>query len=213
MNRKTEYIAEDNITVSFEVTPEKPFNQCFQCPSFRDGCSGPNIIEMEYLRACEFLQLTRIFRHLSYQQVADGSKVSLATAKRLLTGKLSDPSYYTMREVSHFLVGDPNGKSPCSIPDMTGSAHDAHQLDDAVRDLERALNDNQRYRNALDNIHESHRAEMQTVRAEAQAKIDYLRQQVAYLQQDNANLWAENIRKSRLVDMFIEKQNSLSGNQ
>ena len=210
MNRKTVYVAEDNITVSFEVTPEKPFNKCFQCPSFRNGCSGPNIIEMEYLRACEFLQLTRIFLHWSYQYVADGSKVSLATVKRLLTGKLTDPSYYTMRAVSHFLVGDPNGKSPCSIPDVHVQAQHDYQLDAAMRELERAPNDNKDYRSLLDKIHETHQAEMQTVRSEAQAKIDYLRQQVAYLQQENLNLWTENNRKSRLVDMFIEKQNSIS---
>ena len=208
MNRKTVYLAEENLTISFEVTPDKPFNKCFQCPSFRNGCSGPNLMEMEFLRACEFLQLARIFLNLSYLQVADGSDVSLATIKRLLTGKLNDPSYYTMRAVSHFLVGDPNGKAPCSIPDMAHDREHDQRLDDAMRELERALADNKDYREALDRIHDSYKLEMQIIRDEAQAKIDYLRSQNEYLQRDNENLWEENKRKSRLVDALLEKQNN-----
>lgn len=206
MNRNTVYIAEENLTVSFEVTPDKPFNKCFLCPSFRNGCSGPNLMEMEFPRACEFLQLVRIFLKLSYQQTADGSGVSLSTTKRLLTGKLEDPSYYTMRAVCHFLVGDPNGKSPCSIPDMAPDREHDQRLDDAMLELERALADNKDYREALDRIHDSYKLEMQIIRDEAQKKIDYLRSQNEYLQRDNENLWAENNRKAALVDEFWRKQ-------
>ena len=181
MNRKTVYIAEDNLTVSFEVTPDKPFNKCFKCPSFRNGCSGPNILEMQFERACEFLQLARIFLGWSYQYVADGTKLSLATVKRLLTGKLTDPSYYTMQTIAHFLVGDPNGKFPCAIPDIAP------------------------------NQDHSYYAEMQTIRDEAQRKIDYLVQQLDYYRRENENLWAENNRKARLVDMLLERQNVVPG--
>lgn len=198
-------IPEEDITVSFEITDDKPFNQCFECRSFRNGCSGPNLFAMGVSRACEFLQLARVFLGYSYQNVADATELSLTTVKRILTGKVSDPSYYTLKVLSDFLLGDPNGKYPCAIPNIiTGSDNDA-KLNDALRELERALNDNKDYREALDNIHASYNAEMQTIRIEAQEKIDYLKKQVERLREQNDNLWAENNRKAKIVDTYLEK--------
>lgn len=200
------YVPEDNVTVSFEVTEEKPFNKCFKCRSFRNGCSGPNLFAMGIGRACEFLQLARIFWGYSYQYVADKTDLSLATVKRILTGKITDPNYFSMKALSDLLVSDPNGKAPCSAPDIVSDDDNANKLNDALRELERALNDNQDYRAALDNIHDSYKAEMQTIRAEAKEKIDYLRVQVDRLREQNDNLWAENNRKAKLVDMFWESR-------
>lgn len=204
-------VPEENTTISFEVTEDKPFNQCFQCPSFRNGCSGPNIAVMAPPRACEFLQMTRAFLGYTYQQVADGTQLSLATVKRNLRGEIYDPSFYTLSVLAQFLCGDPNGKYPCALPNIIPNAEHTTMLNDAIRDLERALADNQDYRKALDGIHDSYRAEMQMIREEAQAKITYLRSQIDRLQRDNDNLWAENNRKSKVVDMFLEKQNIILG--
>jgi len=57
-----------------------------------------------------------------------------------------------------------------------------------MRDLERALNDNKDYRDALDSIHTSYNAEMQIIRDEAKSKIDHLLQQVEHLKTENTNL-------------------------
>jgi transcriptional regulator with XRE-family HTH domain len=207
MNKRTIYLPEENMTVSFEVTPEKPFNKCFQCPSFRNGCSGPNILEMPFERACEFLQLARLFLNYSYQFVADKTALSLATIKRLLTGKLTDPSYYTMQRVAHFLVGDQNGKAPCSIPDVSVDPENERRLNEAMRDLERALAENKDRQELLNKIQDLHLAETQQIRTEAQAKIDFLRDQLERVQRENDHLWAENNRKSRLVDRLLDQQN------
>jgi hypothetical protein len=77
-------------------------------------------------------------------------------------------------------------------------------------DLERALSDNEDIRKAMDNVQISHAAEMQAIRDEDQKKIDYLREQNLRLQRDNDNLWAENIRKSKIIDSLIEKSNILA---
>ena len=50
---------------------------------------------------------------------------------------------------------------------------------------------------------------MQAIRDDDQKKIDYLQEQNLRLQRDNDNLWAENIRKSKLIDLLIEKSNIL----
>lgn len=50
---------------------------------------------------------------------------------------------------------------------------------------------------------------MRIFREEAERKVEFLLQQVEHLRQENAHLWAENNRKSRVVDMFLDKQNVL----
>jgi len=206
------FVPEENISVSFKVTEEKPFNKCFQCHSFRNGCSGPNLSIMGVERACEFLQMARIFLKLSYQDVADGSGISLATVKRILTGKISDPSFYTMSAISIFLLGDPHGKYPCAIPNLVSNHENDTKLSDALRELERALDDNKDYRAALDNIHVSYKAEMEAFRAEYQKDIDHLHKQIerAWADIDRARAeadgWkAENDRKGKFVDKYIDK--------
>lgn len=198
------FIPEDNISVSFQVTDDKPFNKCFQCHSFRNGCSGPNLSVMGVERACEFLQLARIFLKYTYQQVADGTGISLATVKRHLTGKIGDPSFYTMSEISVFLLGDPNGKYPCAIPVVSNSENET-KLNDALRDLERALNDNKDYRTALDNIHVSYKAEMQMLRDDAKRQVDYLLEEVRRARDDAEHWRHENDRKGKLIDKYLEK--------
>lgn len=199
------YIPEDNITVSFEVTDNKPFNKCFECRSFRNGCSGPNLIAMGIERACEFLQLARIFLGYSYQYVADKTGVSLATVKRILTGKIADPSYFTFKALSDYLLGDPNGKFPCANPDIAYDPENAQKLSEALIELERALDDNKDYRVALDNIHASYNAELQIVREEAKVKTNYLLTQVDRLREE-VNAWrVENDRKAKIIDKFLDR--------
>ena len=205
MEEKKVFIPEENISVSFKVTADKPFNKCFECNSFRNGCSGPNLSVMGIERACEFLQLARIFLGLSYQEVADGTGVSLATVKRTLTGKISDPGFFTMSAISAFLLGDPKGKYPCAIPNVVSNPDNDAKLNDALRDLERALADNKDYRAALDNIHISYKAEMDAIRVECQQQIGYFREEVKRAR-DEADHWRyENDRKGKLIDKYMEK--------
>lgn len=200
-----EVVLEENQIVSFVVTEDKPFNKCFQCHSFRNGCSGPNPLVMSVERLCEFLQMARIFRHLSYQETADGTDLSLATVKRILTGKVSDPSFFAMAALTKFLVGDPTGKHPCAIPNIVSSPDSERQLTDALLELDRALADNSEYRNALDNIHISYKAELDAIRSDSQRKVDYLMAEVERLRDEAAGWRAENDRKGRLIDAYLSK--------
>lgn len=112
----------------------------------------------------------------------------------------------TARRIEKAIIGSAS-QYPCYLAFEEEHLPNDQKLNDALRELERALDDNRDYRDALDRIHDSYKAEMETIRAEAQKKIDFLLDQVAKLRADNDNLWAENNRKSRVVDMFLEKQN------
>ena len=199
------FVPEENIVVNFAVTDDKPFNKCFQCHSFRNGCSGPNLSVMGIARACEFLQMARILLKYSYQDVADGTGVSLATVKRTLAGKIGDPSFFTMSAISIFLLGDPAGKYPCAIPNVVSDPNSDVMLNDALRDLEKALDDNKDYKDALDNIHISYKVEMDTIRSEAQKKIDFLLDVNQRLRSECDSWRAESERKSKIIDTYITK--------
>lgn len=205
-------VPDEKICVSFEVTEDKPFNKCFECHSFRNGCSGPNLTVMSIARVCEFLQSARIFQKYSYQDVADGVGVSLATVKRILTGKISDPSFFTLSAIARFLLGDPNGKHPCAIPNVVADLDSEAKLNDAMRDLERALGDNKDYRTALDNIHVSYKMEMETIREEALKQLEAQQEEVRRSREEcdrwriEAEHWRrENDRKGMLIDKYLDK--------
>lgn len=211
-------VPEENVTVDFAVTGGKTFNICFKCDSFRSGCSGPNLAILGIPRACEFLQMTRTFLGYSYQQVADGTDVlgmpvSLATVKRILSGKAANPDFYSVTAISIFLLGLPDGKKhPCAFPDVSADPESNKQLSDALRDLERLNSDTEEYRAIIDNIHRSYKAEMDAIRAEAQKKIDYLIGACDRLRVDRdswraeSNRWqAENERKGKLIDKHLDK--------
>ncbi len=211
------FVTEENIDISFEVTEDKPFNKCFKCQSLRNGCSGPNLTVAGPKRACEFLQMMRIFFGYTYQQVADGTAtlgmpVSLASVKRILTGKVANPDFYSITAISKFLLGDPNGKYPCAIPNITSELANESKLNDALRDLERALNDNADYRNAIDNINLTHKVEIDAIRDEEQKKVEYLLAENERLRTDcdkwrsESDSWRnESERKGKIIDQYINK--------
>ncbi|MBQ8830816.1 MAG: helix-turn-helix transcriptional regulator [Oscillospiraceae bacterium] len=208
-------IPEEEINISFEVTADKPFNQCFECRSFRNGCSGPNLFAMGIERACEFLQMARIHQGFSYQTVADATTISLAQVKRIFTGKVSDPSFFSMKALSDFLLGDPQGKSPCAIPDIAPAHSSGADLVKASIEMERLISDNEAYVKALDEIHASYKQELDALRIDHKTEMDatvqhYEREheaQQVHIQRQRLiidHLTDENSRKSRMIDKFVD---------
>ena len=205
VKNKLVVVPEENVTINFAVTEDKPFNKCFECTSFRNGCIGPNLIAMGLGRACEFLQMARIFLGFSYQYTADGTGLSLANVKRTLTGKNPDPGYFTMKALSDFLLGDPNGKPPCSVPDYPVVSDNEAKLSDALRELERAVCDKEDLRKLIDGIHDSYRAEMSGIREDEQKKVSFLLSENQMLHEECACWRRENDRKARMIDEYLEK--------
>lgn len=189
---------------------EKPYNRCLSCPHRSEKrCDGPRTSAMPLPRWCEFMRDMKEANGLTNTYIAEKSGVSIKTIERLMAlNSDQDIRRETARCIEDAIIGSSN-QYPCYLAFEESLPENTEKLNDAMRELERALNDNKDYRTALDNIHASYKAEMQTIRDEAQKKIDYLLQQVDRLQKDNENLWAENNRKSKVVDMFLEKQNVL----
>lgn len=188
----------------------KPYNRCLTCQHrIEKRCDGPRTSAMALSRWCEYMKAMKEANGLTNYDVAERSGVSVKSIERIFSANYDqDIMRDTARRIEDAIIGSSN-QYPCYLAFEENTPHDSDQLNSALLDLERALNDNEDYRKALDGIHASYNAEMQIIRDEAQRKIDFLRAQLDRLQRDNDFLWAENNRKSKVVDMFLEKQNVL----
>ena len=182
---------------------EKPYNRCLSCHHRQSRCDGPRTSAMSLERWCEFMRDMKELNGLTNAYIAEKADVSIKTIERLMAQRCEqDILRDTARRIEDAIIGSSN-QYPCYLA-FEESLPDESKMNDAMRELERALADNQDYREALDKIHDSYKAEMQAIRDEAQRKIEFLVDQVKQLREDNNNLWAENIRKSKIVDMFLQ---------
>jgi len=184
---------------------EKPYNRCLSCQHRKVRCDGPRTSGLELARWCEYMRDMKEINGLTNAEIAEIADVSPKTVERLMALNADKDIYRdTARRIENAIIGS-TSTYPCYL-----AFEDEHRPDekmnDAMRELERALGDNNEYKKVLDDIHVSYKAEMATIREEAQKKIDFLLDQVAKLRADNDNLWAENNRKSKVIDTFLAKQ-------
>lgn len=187
--------------LSIEVTKEKPFNQCFSCNYFRNGCSGPNLNIMTVERVCEFLQLCRIRLGYTYQTTADLCGLSLVTVKRTLAGNNKDPGWSTIQALSSVLVGDPKGKYPCAL----------HIVEEQK---EAATQECVRLQATLDAIKAEHAAEIETARVHDRRSIEFLQQQIAFKEEQMKTKDAQIMKRAaeqHELHEFVKRKNRVIG--
>lgn len=183
----------------------KPYNRCLSCPHRKVRCDGPRTAGLELARWCEYMRDMKEVNGLTNAYIADEAGVSIKTVERIMALNADkDILRDTARRIENVIIGS-TSKYPCYLAFEEENRPDEN-MSDAMRELERVLADNEDYKEALDNIHNSYKAELELVRAEAQRKIDFLLSQIATLRTDNDNLWTENNRKSKMIDMLFEKQ-------
>jgi transcriptional regulator with XRE-family HTH domain len=162
---------------------------------------------------CKFIKAIKEKAGYTNTEVAEGADVSLSTVESIMSlNRDKDIMRDTARRIENFVLGVGTGY-PCylafeeNIPDVS------QRVSNAMRDLERELDE--KHLAALDNLRNSHSAEMlaiktaneaekDAIRAEYEAKIVYLRNQLERSERENDNLWAENTRKSRIIDGMIQ---------
>jgi len=185
---------------------EKPYNRCLSCQHRKVRCDGPRTAGLELPRWCEYMRDMKEINGLTNAEIAEEADVSIKTVEWVMSLKCDhDIQRDTARRIENAIIGA-TSQYPCYLAFEEEHGPAAQQMSDAMRELERVLADNKDYRKALDDIHTSYNAEMETIRAEAQKKVDFLLDQVAKLRADNDNLWAENNRKSKVIDTFLATQ-------
>jgi hypothetical protein len=191
---------------------DKPYYKCLVCSHFSEKRCGIPLSRLPLIDWCICIRVVKEAKHLTNAYVAEKSDVSVKTIEKIVALNCDqDIRRDTARRIEDAVFGDPCG-IVCYLEIADSVPEASERLNAAMLDLERALSDNEDIRKAMDNVQISHAAEMQAIRDEDQKKIDYLREQNLRLQRDNDNLWSENIRKSKLIDSLIEK-NNIFGNQ
>lgn len=188
---------------------DKPYYKCLVCSHFSEKRCGIPLSRLPLEDWCICIRVVKEAKHLTNAYVAEKADVSIKTIEKIVALNFDqDIRRDTARRIEDAVFGE-----PCDIVcylEIADSVPEASErLNSAMIDLERALSDNEDIRKAMDNVQITHAAEMQAIRDDDQKKIDYLQEQNLRLQRDNDNLWAENIRKSKLIDLLIEKSNIL----
>lgn len=183
----------------------KPYNRCLSCPHRKERCDGPRTSAMELSRWCEFMRDMKEVNGLTNSEISEKSGVSLKTIERLMALNCDqDIMRETARRIENAIIGSAN-QYPCYLAFEETRPDESQKLNDALRDLERAMDDNKDYRAALDNIHASYNAEMQAIRNDAQKKIDFLVAELHRARAEGESWRAENERKGKIIDTYISK--------
>lgn len=183
----------------------KPYNRCLSCPHRKERCDGPRTSAMELSRWCEFMRDMKDVNGLTNSYIAEKSGVSLKTIERLMALNCDqDIMRETARRIENAIIGSSN-QYPCYLAFEEAMPDERQKLNAALRDLERAMDDNKDYRAALDNIHASYNAEMQAIRNDAQKKIDFLVAELHRARAEGESWRAENERKGKIIDTYISK--------
>lgn len=168
----------------------KPYNRCLFCHHrIEKRCDGARSSAMELQRWCEYMRDMKEANGLTNAYIAEASGVSLKTIDRIMAMKCDqDIMRETARRIENTIIGSSN-QYPCILAYEESAPNDANRLTEAMKDLEYT-------RSTLANIQASYNAEIQTVRAEAQQKIEHLlkqvdrlRLEVDYLRQENERIW------------------------
>ena len=185
---------------------DKPYNRCLACPHRKVSCDGPRTSGMPLERWCEYMRDMKEVNGLTNLEIAEASGVSIKTIERIMAlNAEQDIMRDTARRVENAVIGS-TSKYPCYLAYLEENRPGDQKLIDATRDLEQALAENKEFRISLEQIRATFCAEVAAVRAEDQQKIDYLKEQLERLHAENVHLWAENDRKSRLVDRFLDNK-------
>lgn len=154
-----------------ETLEEKPYNICISCSKLGQSCDGPNFLAMSVERWCEWCHLRRDYLKWKNQTIADKSGISKASIDRFMSGDSKDLRISTMQAVTKALVNGCWGQSPCVLVTETEKEID---VDNPV-----IVAQCQQIQNTLDSLSVEYKEQVIAIRAEAQKKIDFLREQVA----------------------------------
>ena len=171
---------------------QKPHDICLECPFRHTSCAGPGLLSMSYLDWVEWVNNLAKEVKLTHAMIAEKTGLSKGTVDSVLSGKNKDIRFATMRDITSAVVGDGLSQFPCHFASqlINGEFSEAeNQVEELQKELERALLEISELKLALEGIHNSYQAELETVRKDERAKIDFLK--------------AENAMKDKIIEKLL----------
>lgn len=162
---------------------EGSYNRCVHCEFLGKQCDGPRTSSMTLERWCEFCRALKEMRGLTNEELSEMSGVSEGTVDKIMAGRVDKDLYRsTVSMLESALIGS-DGQFPCTLAAQADSQ-------EVIKDMARKDNEIAGLRKALEEIHASYKVELDTIRAEAQKKIDYLK--------------LESERKDKIIDRLLK---------
>ena len=198
------------------IFTDEPYKACLDC-SHRAAtrCKGPRTSNMTLQEWCKFIKAIKEAAGYTNTEVAEGAEVSLSTVESIMSfNREKDILRDTARRIENFVLGVGTGY-PCYLAFEENMPDVSSRVSKAMLDLERDLDE--KHLAALDNLRSSHAAEMlaiktaneadkDAIKAEYDAKIQYLRNQLERSEREKDILWNEITRKGRIIDRFVDLQ-------
>jgi len=151
-----------------QTLEEKPYNLCINCVHIGKRCDGPNFLAMEIERWCEWCKLRKKHLGWSSDYVADRASVSKVSVDRIMAGNVKDLRISTMQAVTKALVNGTWGQYPCVM-----AATGMDESEAATKQCEKLYNE-------IDKLKADHKAEIEAMRIDHAQKINFLKEQVKF---------------------------------
>lgn len=148
---------------------EKPYNACITCAFIGKSCDGPNFLAMSIERWCEWCRLRKDYLDWTNAYVAERADVAKVSVDRIMSGNVKDLRISTMQAVTKALVNGTWGQYPCAMAGI-GEDHTVY-VDNPVL-VEKADHAQAECKRL--------QQEIAVVREEGQRKIDFLKEQVKF---------------------------------
>lgn len=174
---------------------DKPYNRCLYCPkrlANPSECDGPRTSGMPIERWREYMRDLKEVQGLTYEDIANRSNgmLSFSTVQNVLApGAKNDVTRETARLIENAIF-DSSNAHPCPV-DILDAIPDERKRIREVEDEMKELRKN------IEFVHASYRVEMDTIRKEAQVKIDHLKSEISRLEK-------ENDYKKQLIDRLLK---------
>lgn len=165
---------------------EKTYNRCLACEHRGVSCNGPRTSDMTLERWREFMRDMKEVEGLTYAEISDRTnpRIPARTIEKKMSpgGDGQDMMRETARAIEDAILG--STPHPCYLAFLESNP----DLGQSRTVLEAEIS---RLHRDIELLHQSYKAELESVRAEAKLKIDYLR--------------AENEKKDRVIDKLLDK--------
>ena len=177
------------------------FCTCIKCDRLGLDCV-PNLMALPFPDLLEWWKQRQRFLGWSNQVLSEKSNIPIGTINRIKAGE-DDCRYSTMRSIIHTLLGGYSVEFPCQKKLDQEFAH----IDTLEKQNKELAEKNEELITKLSTIDETHRNDVRAIQGEYRDEIQYLKEQIARLEREKDNLWAENTNKSKLIDMLMENKN------
>ena len=151
------------------------FEKCVQCNRMGESCV-PNLMLLPFSDLVQWWTKRQKYLGWTNQTLADKSKVPVGTINRIKAGE-EDCKYSTIRNILITLIGGTTDEFACTEQVEKELRH-LEQYEQQAAKLTDVETKYEVLKDRMNNVDEQHRQDIRTIKAEYQAQIDFLKEEL-----------------------------------